>query len=49
MEQHPQKYATPPKWYSEKKKLKAKPYMLRAIPCESADPVKLRKYCCVFL
>lgn len=44
MEQHPQKYATPPQWYSEKKKMKAKPYTLRCLPCGPVDTEKLRTY-----
>lgn len=44
MEKRPGKYATPPKWYSEKKKMKAKPYALRYIPCGAVDKNALREF-----
>lgn len=44
MEKRPGKYATPPKWYSEKKKLSAKPYALRYIPCGNVNKEDLRQY-----
>lgn len=44
LEAHPNKYATPPKWYSEKKKLKASPYKLRCMPNAPVDTAALRSY-----
>lgn len=44
MERNPDKYVTPPSWYSEKKKVKAKPYMLRYIPNATIDEKALRAY-----
>lgn len=44
MAKNPDKYATPPSWYSEKKKIKAKPYKLRFIPSVNIDKDDLRQY-----
>ena len=44
MEKNPQKYAAPPKWYSENTKMKVSPYMLRYTPFDPVNTNKLRAY-----
>lgn len=41
---NPTKYSTPPNWYSEKKKMKAKPYTLRLQPNAKFSKSTLRAY-----